>query len=225
MLCISHRGAMGHAPENTLLSVQKALALGTPWIEVDVYAVEGQLVVIHDPRLERTTNGKGYVVEQTLAYLRSLDAGQGQAIPTLAEVFDRVDRQAGINIELKGADTAAPVAGLIKNSIARGWSYEQILVSSFNHPELYKLKELDRRIRIGVLLYGVPLHYAACAEELGAFAIHLAIDFSTRELVEDARRRGLKVFVYTVNHPEDIARMRKLGVDGIITDFPERVIS
>ena len=216
---------MGHAPENTLLSVQKALEFGAPWIEVDVYAVAGQLVVIHDHRLERTTNGKGYVVEQTLAYLRSLDAGEGQAIPTLAEVFDRVDRRAGINIELKGTDTATPVAELIKNSIVRGWSYEQILVSSFNHPELHKLKALDRRIRIGVLLYGVPLHYAACAEELGAFSIHLAIDFSTREWVDDARRRGLKVFVYTVNHPEDIARMRKLGVDGIVTDFPERVIS
>lgn len=81
MLCIGHRGAMGHAPENTLLSMQKALELGAPWIEFDVYLVDGHLMVIHDKTLDRTTNGRGNVMDQTFAYLRTLDAGRGQNPP------------------------------------------------------------------------------------------------------------------------------------------------
>ena len=225
MLCIGHRGAMGYEPENTLLSVEKALALGTSWIEVDVYVVEGRLIVFHDQRLERTTNGKGYVVEQTFRYLRSLDAGKGQKIPTLNEVFDLVERRAGINVELKGYETVEPVTRLIKDYISNGWSYEQILVSSFKHHKLKKMTDLEPRIRIGALLGGIPLHYAAFAEELGAFSVHLAHDFITNEFVEDAHRRGLKVFVFTVNHPDDIIKMCDLGVDGVFTNYPDRVIS
>ncbi|HQH27580.1 MAG TPA: glycerophosphodiester phosphodiesterase family protein, partial [Oligoflexia bacterium] len=96
MLSIGHRGAMGHEPENTLRSVAKALTLGADWIEVDVYNAQDKLVVIHDDRLERTTDGTGRVVGQTLDYLRSLDAGKGEKIPFLEEVFAVVDHRAGI---------------------------------------------------------------------------------------------------------------------------------
>ena len=141
MLCIGHRGAMGHEPENTLLSIRKALSLGVDWIEVDVYNVENNLVVIHDRSLERTTNGSGYTCEQTFSYIRSLDAGKGQQIPTLSEVFDMVNRQAGINIELKGFNTAKLVVDLIQKYIAKGWNYQYFLVSSFNHYELEQVKK------------------------------------------------------------------------------------
>jgi glycerophosphoryl diester phosphodiesterase len=90
MICFGHRGAAGYAPENTLASVEKAISLGADWVEVDVYAVENELVVIHDDRLERTTNGSGYIIEQSLEYLRSLDAGEGEKIPFLREIFDLV---------------------------------------------------------------------------------------------------------------------------------------
>jgi len=98
LLCFAHRGASGHEPENTLSAVEKAIILGSDWIEVDVYAVEGELIVIHDERLERTTNGTGSVMDKTLAYLQSLDAGKGQQIPSLREVFDCVDHRAVINV-------------------------------------------------------------------------------------------------------------------------------
>ena len=105
-LCIGHRGAMGHAPENTLLSLKKALEMGAPCVEVDVYFVDGHLLVFHDDRLERTTNGFGYLADHDFEYLRSLDAGEGERIPTLREVFETVGLKAGVNIELKGPGTA-----------------------------------------------------------------------------------------------------------------------
>ncbi len=101
LFCFGHRGARGHEPENTLRSVRQALELGANGIEVDVHPADGRLVVIHDDTLNRTTNGAGLVAEKTFSYLRSLDAGQGERIPTLEEVFDVVNRRAVINVELK----------------------------------------------------------------------------------------------------------------------------
>lgn len=224
MLCIGHRGAMGYAPENTLASIDKALALGAPWVEIDVYHVDGHLMVIHDDRLERTTNGQGYVTAQTYAYLRSLDAGAGQRIPTLEEVFDRVDRRAGINIELKGPGTAAPVVEFIAGRLAQGWSREQILISSFNHPELQRAKTLDPSLRIGALIVGLPLRKAAFGSELHAYSVHPSLEFIDQDFVDDAHARGLKVFVFTVDEAEDIARMEILGIDGVFTNYPDRVL-
>ena len=95
-ICFAHRGASGHEPENTLLAIEKALSMGAPWIEIDVFCVEGELVVIHDERLEYTTSGRGYVTEKTLAHLRTLDAGKGQRIPLLrAELASRAQAARG----------------------------------------------------------------------------------------------------------------------------------
>src|SRR4051812_8026661 len=137
LLCIGHRGACGHEPENTLRSIRRALELGAQGIEVDVHFVGGEIIVIHDAKLDRTTNGKGYVARKSFAYLRSLDAGKGERIPTLREVFETVGRHAFINIELKGRRTAEPVARLIAEFVAsRGRQYKDFLVSSFNRREL-----------------------------------------------------------------------------------------
>jgi len=225
MLCIGHRGAMGHAPENTLKSIAKALELGAPWVEVDVYPVDGHLVVIHDNRLERTTNGSGYIWEKTFSYLRTLDAGQGEKIPTLEEVLDLVSGRAGINIELKVPGTAALVAKVIQDRTRTHWDVNNFLVSSFNHHEIAAVKKLDARIRIGALIAGVPLDYALFAQKLAAYSVHQSIEFVNREFITDAHDRNLKIFVYTVNHPEDIARMDDLRVDGVFTNYPDRVLS
>jgi glycerophosphoryl diester phosphodiesterase len=225
MICFGHRGARGHEPENTVLSVEKGIALGAEWIEVDVYAVENELIVIHDDRLERTTNGTGYVLDQSLEYLRSLDAGKGQQIPILSEVFEAVDRRAGVNIELKGPATADPVVSFVEAALDMGWSYDQILVSSFNHRELEHARRRDPRLRIGALIVGLPIDDAAFAQRLGAWSVHPSLEFVDARFVDDAHRRGLKVFPFTVNHLEDIARMRSLGIDGVFCDYPERVTS
>ena len=224
LFCFGHRGARGHEPENTVRSVRRALELGADGIEVDVYFADGQLVVIHDDTLERTTNGHGRVMEKSFAYLRSLDAGLGEQIPTLAEIFDAVNRRAVINVELKGPHTAAPVTALIAEYVnQRGWSFDDFLVSSFDHAQLREAKRLCPELRIGALISKTPRALAKFAEELGAWSLHASKRCVTPELVTDAHQRGLKVFVYTVNEPEDIAVLRALGVDGVFSDFPERV--
>ncbi len=224
LLCIGHRGAMMHASENTLASIHKALLLGALCIEIDVCSVDGHLVVFHDERLERTTDGKGYLKDQTFEYLRSLDAGDGQCIPTLEEVLLAIDSRAGLNIELKGSGAAAPVVRLIAELVAGGYDKQTILISSFNHRELSEIKHLDNEIKLGALIRGLPVDDTRFAKDLGAFSVHPSLDFVDQQFVDDAHSRGLKVFVYTVNHPEDIERMYQLGADGVFTGFPERVV-
>jgi len=225
-ICFAHRGASGHEPENTLLAVEKAIAMGAPWIEIDVFAVEGELVVIHDERLETTTNGSGYVTQQSLAYLRSLDAGKGQKIPLLREVFELAKGRVGVNVELKGLETAAPVVNLIDEYGAfLGMYGGRILVSSFRHRELAKVRSLNPDIPIGALGFGLPPAHARFAQDLGAVSVHTGIALVNQDFVNDAHGRGLKVFVYTVNHPDDLRRVRAMGADGVFTNYPEIVLS
>ncbi len=225
LLCIGHRGAMGHAPENTLLSFRKALSLGAGFVETDVYYVDNHLLVFHDDRLERTTNGSGYLMDQDFRYLRSLDAGRGERIPTLREVFETVGLKAGVNVELKGPGTARPVVDLITELRNEGWPDHLILVSSFNHRELETVHRLDPSVRLGALMAALPVDDAAFAGALGAWSVHMAREFVDRRFVDDAHGRGLKVFVFTVDHPEDIRRMAALGVDGVFTNYPDRVLA
>jgi glycerophosphoryl diester phosphodiesterase len=225
MICFAHRGASGHEPENTLLSIEKAISLGAPWIEIDVHAVENELVVIHDERLERTTNGAGYVTNQTLSYLRSLDAGKGQHIPFLREVFDLVSKRAGINIELKGPNTAEPVIAFIDEYIQyRHWTYDRVIVSSFDHDQLKNVKQRQPNIKIGALIAKIPQNNAQFAAEIGAYSVHVKMKSINKLFVDDAHRKKLKVFVFTVNASADIKRMAEMGVDGIFTDYPERLL-
>ncbi|MGK7911936.1 MAG: glycerophosphodiester phosphodiesterase [Synechococcus sp.] len=225
LLCIGHRGAMGHAPENTLASIRQALDLDSPCIEVDVYNVDDRLIVFHDDRLERTTNGVGYLGEQSFGYLRTLDAGGGEHIPTLQEVCAEIAARACLNIELKGLNTAQPVAEFIAELVKEGWNEDAFLVSSFNHRELAKMRQLSDRIKLGALLCGLPIDDAKFAQELRAFSVHPSLEFIDRQFVEDAHSRNLKVYVYTANHTEDIARMHELGADGVFTNYPERVLA
>jgi glycerophosphoryl diester phosphodiesterase len=225
LICFAHRGASGHEPENTLAAVEKAIELGADWIEIDVHAVEGDLIVIHDEQLERTTNGTGYVRDKSLAHLRSIDAGKGQRIPTLSEVLDSVNRRAGINVELKSPKTAVLAVTLIEEYVKeRHWNYEQFIVSSFNRRQLRKVKKLNPRIRIGILIDRPRRHYAIFARRYDAYSVHAHINLARARFIARAHELGLKVFVYTVNSPEEIDRLQALGVDGIFTDFPERVV-
>ena len=225
MLKIGHRGAMGYAPENTLKSFKKGLALGVDMLELDVYALKtGELVVIHDDKVDRTTNGQGYVMDKTFDEIRSLDAGEGEKIPTLQEVLDLVDKKVQVNIELKGENTAGSVAKVIDEYInEKSWTNEHFLVSSFNHYELKEFNSLKNDIRIGALITGIPIGYCDYAEKVNASSVNLCIEFINQKFVDDAHKRGLKVFVWTVNDKDDINRMRDLGVDGLFSNYPDRI--
>ena len=222
---IGHRGAMGYAPENTLKSFKKALELNIDAIELDVYICKsGELVLIHDDKIDRTTNGKGYVIEKTLDELKTLDAGNGEKVPLLHEALDIINKQVKINIELKGTNTAKPVNDLIEEYVKnKGWKYEHFLISSFNHYELKKFNELNPNIEIGALITGIPIGFAEFAEKVNAKYVNLSMEFINQDFVNDAHKRGLKVYVWTVNNIDDIERMKALNVDGIFSNFPDRI--
>ena len=218
-LCIGHRGASGYAPENTLKAFELAIQMGCPWIELDVYFVDGEIVVIHDDELERTTDGSGAVMDSTFAYLRSLDAGDKEQIPTLREVIELVDHRAGINIELKGKDTALAVNELLDDFINRGWKPTEFLFSSFNHREL----ELGRQdVPRGALFFKKPDDYFKRAAALNAYSINVSTDLVNESLVKTAHDQGLKVFVYTVNEAKDMQDLKNIGIDGVFTNYPDR---
>ncbi|HEU18887.1 MAG TPA: glycerophosphodiester phosphodiesterase [Deltaproteobacteria bacterium] len=226
VICFAHRGASGHEPENTLIAMEKAISMGVDWIELDVRVVDDELIVIHDDRLERTTNGAGCVHEHSLEYLRSLDAGKGQRIPLLRETFDLINKRAGLNIELKGTGTAGPTVELIRHYIRnRGWKYDEFIVSSFDHHALVTVKQIDPAVRTGALVVGIPLGYARFAQELKADSVHCSLDFINDAFVHDAHARGLNVYVFTINNREDLDRVVTMGVDGVFTNFPEIVVT
>ena len=224
MISIGHRGAKGYLPENTLSSIAKALELGVMFIEIDVYNIKGELAVFHDHRYERTTNGTGTIQSQSFEYLRSLDAGNGERIPTLHEVCELIANKACLNIELKGPNTAAPVYAFINQLVQQGWHKDTFLVSSFDHRQLEETRQLDDEILLGALMCGMPVDDTKFAQDLSAFAVHPSIEFIDQRYVDDAHARGLKVYAYTVNYPDDINTLYQMGVDGVFSDYPDRVL-
>ncbi|MDE2148768.1 MAG: glycerophosphodiester phosphodiesterase [Gammaproteobacteria bacterium] len=222
---IGHRGARGHAPENTLLSLDRAIHLGADWVEFDVQLhPAGALVLLHDLTLERTTDGCGALVDCDFDTLRRLDAGVGQKIPTLEEALELIEMQVGVNVEIKSAGgTGEAVAGVLRRYVAAGWPPDKLLVSSFHLPELWEFRQAAPEIPIAVLLAGVPLDFAGCATELQAAAVNLSAEFADPRLIADAKAHGRSVYVYTVNDPAEMQRLQVLGVDGVFTDYPDRV--
>lgn len=196
--------------------------MGCPWVELDVYSVGAEILVIHDDTLERTTNGKGRVMDCDLAYLRSLDAGNSQQIPTLSEVIDLIDHQAGINVELKGPDTALPASRLLNQYCENGWSADEFLFSSFYHDELARA---DAAYRRGALFHKTTSDMFDITDSLDAYSINLNQKITNDKLVSEAHQKGLKVYVYTANEAADICRMIDLGVDGVFSNYPDRVFS
>ncbi len=225
MICIGHRGARAYAPENTLDSIEVAIEHGAQWVEVDIRTHSNELIVLHDEHLDRTTNGNGHIEQQTLATLRTLDAGNGQQIPLLQEVISHVNRRVIINIELKDTNCIDRLIMLIEEFVEAGWQYDDFLISSFFHHQLQQLKQRQPRILIGVLSAGVMLEYAKFAQELNAWSINLCAQSITQALVDDAKERGLKVLVYTVNNQQQFAEFKAMGVDGLFTDYPKEMLT
>ncbi len=223
MQIIAHRGASGDYPENTLLAIEQAIIQGADAIEIDVFAVQGELVVIHDHHLERTTNGSGSIYNYTLAELMQLDAGRGQRIPTLWQVLEVVQDKCWLNIELKGDDTVAPLLTLLDKAEQQlGFDLQSLVISSFNHHLLAALKQARPQLKLGALTASLPVDYAAFASALKAYSVHCDVSFINHAFVDDANARGLKVYVYTVDQPDDIVRLTNYGVDGIFCNFPAR---
>jgi len=216
---IGHRGAKGYVAENTLASFQKAIELGVDGIELDVHlSSDGEVMVIHDDTIDRTTSQKGLVNHFTATALEQL------GIPTLESVFDLINQKCFINVELKTYETADKVAELIEQYVSeKNWQYEQIIVSSFDWNAIQQVHFLNDKIRIGVLT-NTDLDLAiAFAKFIKAYSVHPYYHLLTAENVSQMQSKNFKVYPWTINEPEDIIFVKSLNVDGIITDFPDRL--
>ncbi|MBQ0725501.1 MAG: glycerophosphoryl diester phosphodiesterase [Cycloclasticus sp.] len=221
MLSIGHRGAMAHAPENTLLAIQKAIDFGVDAVEIDVHLVGGELLVIHDSTLERTTNGKGRLEDFTVEELRLLDAGQGEKIPLLNEVIHATLNKVGLNIELKGKGTGKTVVQQLSHLSEQ--QRKTLIISSFLMDELKQVYKLDPTIKLGVLVERNIADGFDWAAKLNAYSIHLSLQQLSINYLEQAHQKKLKIYVYTVNSIKDIIQMLHVGVDGIFSNYPDRV--
>ncbi|WP_194756797.1 glycerophosphodiester phosphodiesterase [Aliidiomarina indica] len=221
MLVIAHRGASFEAPENTLVAFERAIDAHADGIELDVMEVDGELFVFHDRYLRRLAAQPGRFQDLTSAQVRALRIFSQHPIPTLLEALEFIQGRCFVNIELKSqVSQAALVEVLNQAEQTLGFSSDQLIVSAFNHHWIHALKQSRPKTRIGALSASCLLDYARFANELDAYSLHIDIDFVTFELIQDAHQRGLKVFVYTVDEPEDILLLKRWGVGGLFTNHP-----
>lgn len=222
---IGHRGAKGHLAENTLPSVSKAMELGVDGIEIDVFLCRsGELVVFHDKTLEKLTDGQGFIEDLTLDSIRKINVLGGYKIPTLNEVLDLIQGKVFLNVELKGSGTAQPTEKLLSEYLKAGkWTIDQFIISSFNWKELEIFYQLNQKVPIAILTDADPLDALPIAQEVKARAINPNFKALNEKNVKKIQQAGYKVFPYTINDAEDIQKMLSIKVNGIITDYPERV--
>lgn len=224
-IIVAHRGASGYALENSLDAFRKAVELKADMIELDVFTLkDGAVVCFHDDGLKRLIGVEGNIVDYTLAELNQLTLADGSRIPLLSEAMKVMDKQIRLNIELKGPATAGPTYSIIRTFIRdHGWKMEDFQISSFRHDELRAMRELDDRIEIGILPQGNPTDALEVGKEVGAFSINAYHGSLNPETVAEIRKAGFRVFAWTVNSHADIRRLLDLGIDGFITNYPDRV--
>jgi glycerophosphoryl diester phosphodiesterase len=229
-LCIGHRGAAGSTPENTLRSFRRARELGAAGVEFDVHrTADGHLVVIHDAWLDRTTTGSGLVRDLSLEQVRAADAGvtrgeqfRGERVPTLTEVIAEYPDL--LFLELKAGSIHYPgIEAELVDLLRQTGAASRTQVSSFDHHALLRIRELDPALETGLLHGCNLLDPVGAARAAGCTALHPEWYWVTPAYVARAHEAGLTVNVWTVNEPWLIEQMRRCGVDGIMTDYPERM--
>ncbi len=231
---IAHRGASGDYPENSRLAFEKAIAAGADMIELDCQlTADGHVVVFHDQRLARTTGARGRIQDKTLDQLRQLDIGKwrkpgfrGEKILTLEEALEVFAGNVDLCLEIKTAMAAPPGIELKLLFILSHYDYlERTVISSFGYRSLARVRELAPEATLGVI-YGAhskddPL---VVAEQLGASSIHVQKQIAQREFCDRVWEAGLDVFVWTVNDRREIELFADLGVQGIFSDYPEKLV-
>lgn len=223
---IAHRGASGHRPENTMAAYALAVEQGADMIEVDLHVSrDGAIPIAHDAQLERV-GGTGEIADCDLAILQALDAGDGERIPTLAEILDRFGAQIPFNLELKQS-TRGPYPGLpaaALEAVRQRGIERDTLFSSFYRDVLKDLRSQSEQARIALLLSPQwPEKPVERALALGAEAINPHFVMAKPDLVERAHDAGLAVYVYTVDDPAQMEQLLDVGVDGLFTNQPDRM--
>lgn len=224
-LKFGHRGAKAYSPENTIASVKKALDIGVDGIEIDVHkCASGEIVVFHDFTLDRMTDGSGEIHKRTWEELQELKVKGAHHIPELEEVLDVINKRCIINIELKGKHTADGTAEIIRHYInSHDWKPSLFLVSSFQSSELKRMSQLVPNIELAVLTKASVEEAIDMAKTTNSKTIHPNYALLSQTNVKEAQQRGFKVNTWTVNDEETILRMKSYGVNGIISDYPDRL--
>ena len=233
MKIFAHRGASGYAPENTLIAIKQAIEMKVDGIEIDIQLTrDGRIVLMHDWKVDRTTTGRGYVYELDFDYIRTLDAGQwftkdfiGEVVPTLEEVLDILPQDMMLNIEIK--DTARHHSKIEEKLLEVLKKYpdkfENIIVSSFHHDKIKKLQELEPKLKLALLTNSefIEIEKYLSTNDLSSYSYHPEINHVSKEDIEKLHAKGIKIFVWTANKEEDLNYLVKLGVDGVISDYPD----
>lgn len=214
---IAHRGASFYEPENTMLSFQKAVDLGAKIIEFDVRkALDGHLVVMHDSKVNRTTNGDGRVNHKNLSQLKALNAGNGEKVPTVEDVLISFKGKVKFVIELKEENTEKQILNII-------YKYDlenDVILVSFKKRVLKRLQALDKNIVTGLItLTGIGC--VKTAVELGCKAVATHVYLATKKKVRNAHENGLLFFCWTTDNKKKCLKLKRLGVDGVITNKPD----
>jgi glycerophosphoryl diester phosphodiesterase len=227
---VGHRGAMGHAPENTLASFRKGVELGCPMVELDIHlSADCRLVVIHDDTVDRTTDGTGSVGDLTAAEIARLDAGAwfgpefaGERVPMLEEVITWAHNRVGLVIELKLGPVWYPgIEEVLVTTLQQQDATGSVLVISNDHHAVRRVKELDAGINTAIMYGGRMLDPVGMAREAGADAVRPSHGMLRAEDVEVCHAAGLAVIPWTVNNEASMRRVVSLGVDGMSSNYPE----
>jgi glycerophosphoryl diester phosphodiesterase len=232
---VAHRGASGYAPENTMASFRRAAELGARFIETDLHLTrDARVVAIHDPTLDRTTSGRGPVHLKTLEEVRALDAGSwfhsvsaesfaGERIPTLDEILQfSKERDIVFYLEIK-SDGAWGVEHAVVAALRNSGEAARIVILSFDTATLESVSQLDSTMMTGYLCDLPSTDLVERAVQAGARQLVPRSDLVTTALVDKAHLAGLQVVAWTVNEPDQMRRLITAGVDGIISDFPDRL--
>jgi len=228
---VAHRGASGNYPENTLITFQKALEIGVDEIELDLYFTKDEhLIVMHDSTVDRTTDGTGKIADLTLAEIKTLDAGswfgehfRGERVPTWDEALDLLQGKVHLNVHLKeGGDPA----GRYERKVAQPLRNFQMVAASIltcNDESVGLFAEIDPAIECRIFRAGrTPEEYIRKSVEMGLRTMQPGRDITTQEFVQQAHAAGLAVHVFYADTPEDMRSYIEIGVDGILTNYPER---
>ena len=218
---------MGHVLENTIESVKKAIELNVDGIEIDVFKSKtGELVVYHDPFLSRLSNSNAFIEQISLDSIKKVELIGGFSIPTLKEIVDIIPEKIFLNIELKGKDTANETNKIIINHLNKfNLPISKFIISSFRWDELKKIRSINKDVPIAILVDSLHKIDDAIklAKQINAVALNPNNKFITRGIVNKIQSNNIKVYPYTINNPKNIRRVRSMGVDAIITDYPERI--
>lgn len=218
MKIIAHRGASNLKPENTLAAIKKAMELNADWIEIDIRITKDRNpVIIHDPVVDRTTNGQGIVKEMNISEIKKLDTGGGEAPPHLEEVLELVNEKIPLILELKVPDSFPIISKYLKD-----YDLEKIMFASFYHKQLLEIKKIESEIKTGAIFFAGPVKSHEIALNCKCEYIFPHKDFVDVSMVNECHENQIKLYPWVVDHSNELKVLGERGVDGIVTNRIEK---